>query len=266
MTDNGSRNPVTFVTPVAFTGIDPDAQSYFERAGVTNPEAMDQLNEFIIGSKQGGYWTSMEAWLLRASQNAGTGTTAYALKSDSNNGTLVNTPIWGSDGILFASTSSQKITTEFTPTGGEVTVLGTHKPTAGSSVLGVASQDNINGGRRWELNYLGNTDQGNWTVFNPGFGGPSISSAEGLFRSLIGRCGASVCAVHDFVNTEVTSAAGAVAGSSVALWIGARQNIPDDFFYNGTIAHVLYFSIVLSEAQKSHLHQLIQTTIGSGLN
>jgi hypothetical protein len=50
----------------------------------------------------------MVCWPLRSAQNAGTGSTAYSLGGlGTYNGTLVNGPTWGADGLSFAKTSSQ---------------------------------------------------------------------------------------------------------------------------------------------------------------
>ena len=78
---------------------DSDAQSFVTTSGATDVEAIDQ---FVKGVKNLGLWDSMVCWPLRSSQNAGTGTTAYSLGGlGTYNGTLVNGPTWGVDGIDF---------------------------------------------------------------------------------------------------------------------------------------------------------------------
>lgn len=90
---------------------DTDASAYFTTAGVTNTAGRQQISRFVTGIKDLGLWSSMVCWPLRSSQNAGTGTTAYSLGGfGTYNGTLVNSPSWGTDGITFTSGSSQKIT------------------------------------------------------------------------------------------------------------------------------------------------------------
>jgi hypothetical protein len=55
----------------------------------------------------------MVCWPLRSSQNAGTGSTAYSLGGlGTYNGTLVNGPTWGADGISFGG-NTQRI--EYSP-------------------------------------------------------------------------------------------------------------------------------------------------------
>jgi hypothetical protein len=92
--------------------VDPDAAAFAATSGATDVAA---LSAFVKGVKDLGLWNNMVCWPLRSSQNAGTGTTAYSLGGlGTFNGTLVNGPTWGTDGITFASTSSQRIDTTAT--------------------------------------------------------------------------------------------------------------------------------------------------------
>lgn len=79
---------------------DLDAREYFARATITDSLAKKQINEFVRGVKNMGLWGNMTCWPLRANQNAGTGTIAYSLGSDTKDGTLVNGPSWGA-GLVF---------------------------------------------------------------------------------------------------------------------------------------------------------------------
>jgi len=79
---------------------------------VTDPTAKAQISTFARGVKQLGLWEQMVCWPLRSAQNAGTGTTAYSLGGlGTYNGTLVNGPTWGADGISFLAASSTRILT-----------------------------------------------------------------------------------------------------------------------------------------------------------
>jgi hypothetical protein len=86
--------------------LDRDAREYIGRAGVSDAAARLQLNEFVRGVKALGLWNSMVCWPLRSTQNAGTGTTAYSLGGlGTFNGTLVNGPTWGADGVASDQTN-----------------------------------------------------------------------------------------------------------------------------------------------------------------
>ena len=78
---------------------DPDALAYVQESGATD---IDNINSFVVGVKALGLWDSMVCWPLRSAQNAGTGATAYSLGGfGTYNGTLVNGPTWGADGVFF---------------------------------------------------------------------------------------------------------------------------------------------------------------------
>jgi hypothetical protein len=93
--------------------LDRDAREYIQRAGVTDATARLQLNEFVRGVKSLGLWQSMVCWPLRSTQNAGTGTTAYSLGGlGTFDGSLIDGPAWGTDGVAGNGTSAH-ITTGF---------------------------------------------------------------------------------------------------------------------------------------------------------
>jgi len=77
--------------------LDVDAAAYIQRSGATDRAA---INAFVRGVKDLGLYDNMVCWPLRSTQNAGTGTTAYSLGGlGTYNGTLVNGPTWGVDGL-----------------------------------------------------------------------------------------------------------------------------------------------------------------------
>jgi hypothetical protein len=92
---------------------DEDAVAFAEASGATD---IANLSAFVTGVKDLGLWDSMVCWPLRSSQNAGTGTTAYSLGGlGTYNGTLVNGPTWGVDGVEFTDESTDHIATGYTP-------------------------------------------------------------------------------------------------------------------------------------------------------
>jgi hypothetical protein len=67
------------------------------------------IDDFVTGCKDLGVWNNMVCWPLRSTQNTGTNT-AFSLGGlGTYDGTLVNGPTWGVDGMLLSSTT--KITT-----------------------------------------------------------------------------------------------------------------------------------------------------------
>jgi hypothetical protein len=99
--------------PFIASSFDPDARAFVQTSGATDRAA---LNFFVKGIKRLGLWDDMVCWPLRSSQNAGTGSTAYSLGGlGTYNGTLINGPTWGEDGIAFSQDSSEHILTSLTP-------------------------------------------------------------------------------------------------------------------------------------------------------
>jgi len=86
--------------------LDPHVAVYVERSGATD---VANLDAFVKGVKELGLWENMVCWPLRSSQNSGTNT-AYSLGGlGTFNGTLVNGPTWGADGINMDSAGSEII-------------------------------------------------------------------------------------------------------------------------------------------------------------
>ncbi len=92
--------------------LDPHVAVYVERSGATD---VANLDAFVKGVKELGLWNSMVCWPLRRSQNSGTNT-AYSLGGlGTYNGTLVNSPTWGSTGLT-VSGHTQGVEITVTPT------------------------------------------------------------------------------------------------------------------------------------------------------
>jgi hypothetical protein len=84
-------------------------QEYFNKISSVSSETKDKKSvfQFVEGIHDLGLWDTMVCWPLRSSQNAGTGLTAYSLGGlGTFNGTLVNGPTWGADGVTSAGGAS----------------------------------------------------------------------------------------------------------------------------------------------------------------
>jgi hypothetical protein len=88
-----------FAFPFVTASFDPDARAFVNTSAATDRAA---INHFVKGIKRLGLWDDMVCWPLRSAQNAGTGSTAYSLGGlGVYDGTLVNGPTWGADGVNF---------------------------------------------------------------------------------------------------------------------------------------------------------------------
>lgn len=79
-----------------------ETQEYFNKISsvATDIKDKESIFKFVEGIFDLGLWDSMICWLLRSSQNAGVGNTVYSLGGlGTYNGTLVDGPTWGANGV-----------------------------------------------------------------------------------------------------------------------------------------------------------------------
>jgi hypothetical protein len=254
--------------------LDRDAREYIGRAGVSDAAARLQLNEFVRGIKSLGLYTSMVCWPLRSTQNAGTGTTAFSLGGlGTFNGTLVNGPTWGADGVVFTNASSQRLTfgsSQIILGNSDYSVFGAAKLTNVSAInLVVISMGNNRGSLVGvESNNGTRIRNATWSLSNtfPGaqlFGGPSTS----FFSSFVAAD--AVSAKHFGNKTLASTLTGdyRVNPSPASLpQIGAHNLQPgDNGFWNGDIAAGALWNVKLTDAQVASVYDLYKATLGTGL-
>ncbi|MEO6055087.1 MAG: hypothetical protein ABIP97_13850 [Chthoniobacterales bacterium] len=84
-------------------GLLAETQKYIATSGAQDARNIDAFIRTLMAE---GLWGSLvECWLMRSSQNAGTGSDAFGLKRVAD-GTLANGPSWASNGINFATDTS----------------------------------------------------------------------------------------------------------------------------------------------------------------
>jgi hypothetical protein len=159
-----------------------DVQGYLNVCNISDATPRQQIRDFAKGVNDLELWNSMVCWPLRSSQNAGTGTTAYSLGGlGTFNGTLVNGPAWGVDGIAFGGNTqyieySPQFSIDFTEGGYSVHAVWSGLGVAVSSLEGAfglfSSSDDVLdnvittgvfGGTTWlpqSRNYNGNRYHG----------------------------------------------------------------------------------------------------------
>jgi hypothetical protein len=91
-------------------GLQKETRNYLRRLYTFNRELISSdiadLDNFIKGTKQLGIWQNMVCWPLRSQHNLGSGSTVLSLGGLGNfNGTMVNSPSWGSNGLTFSATN-----------------------------------------------------------------------------------------------------------------------------------------------------------------
>jgi len=96
--------------------LDRDTKAYLKRMavdGIKTPPDIYSVNDFIVGLKDYSIWGDvLDGWIMRSTQNAGTGSRVYSLKDNRYNGTLENGGTWTGNGIYLRGDGlnpSQKI-------------------------------------------------------------------------------------------------------------------------------------------------------------
>jgi hypothetical protein len=250
-------------------GYDADATAFAAASGATDVAA---LSAFVKGVKELGLWSNMVCWPLRSSQNAGTGTTAYSLGGlGTFNGTLINGPSWGADGVSFVAADSEYISTSFVPTNIDLSFGACWSPNDDTKQHTAISVAGSSSGTLSEniLTYRGGTVAER--------GGSAV-------RSLNPRVAPMEFSTNRFVMASfpVSSAARfSVNGGTIAVGSGAsRPNAPLTTqnvrigrdhdsgvgnFLQGTVSVALALNATLEDSALISFYQLYKSTLGTGL-
>jgi hypothetical protein len=252
--------------------IDPDAQAYINASGATEIQG---INLFVKGIKNLGLWENMVCWPLRSAQNAGTGSTAYSLGGlGTYNGTLVNGPTWGTDGIAFVRTSTQHITTTLAlngtqnctffaansttddggGSGGIISLMGTRNAGAVTTTVCVAVADN--GGNFIESSFIINPPAVTARPANPYSSTHVFEPTQPILR--VGANGGAL--------TLSIPLSAPLGGTQPNLVIGHAGPVLSDRGFNGTMHFTSVFAnLAMSQSQSLALHSLLKQTLGQGL-
>jgi hypothetical protein len=261
--------PTLTLNSVRGPGVDPDAAAFAATSGATDVAA---LSAFVTGIKGLGLWNSMVCWPLRSTQNAGTGTTAFSLGGlGTFNGTLVNGPVWGTDGILFAAASNTHITTT-------LDVQNLRKFTA----MVAANQTSQVTGSDALMAAWGTSTSANYfilrktstTVFNlltrSAAATRQVNLGSGLIASSIwqmlggGTQGTdTVATINGTAGTNMAFLPDETGSSTVSIGL---LSPPSNSPFNGTTAWaMLYKDAEMTTAQQLSVYNLYKQTLGTGL-
>jgi hypothetical protein len=246
--------------PFIASSMDSDARAFCQVSGAQDRAA---INFFVKGIKNLGLYNDMVCWPLRSAQNAGTGSTAYSLGGlGTYNGTLVNGPTWGVDGIDFAAATSQTKTDAF------------GLPTFPMSSIVVGRRVSGSGGAQWE--YLSATSDRSLSKrpYQNNSAGISISGvgyimlvdtgAQTLTDNFEVVTGIVPSATNSeaefFINTtKPAQTAGATAWGAGASSSGSLQMTGDLVFRSSF--HATFTTAVNNAA----VYSLYKSTLGQGL-
>jgi hypothetical protein len=251
--------------------LDRDAREYIQRAGVTDAAGRAQINEFVRGVKALGLWANMVCWPLRSTQNSGgTSTTAFSLGGlGTFNGTLVNGPVWGVDGMTFGNSTTARIdvlnvgataatvswyavrTRPGTQTSNYNAIIGSG--TAGSRISFLSDKD---GSDRFILAHYG--------------GQSPAGTFESGWRGVLGvskwQSGSLTARLETNGFAQETAHPGFIATQNInRITLGYEpQSLSGNFSYAGTISFGAFFTTDLSN-QFATLTNIYKQTLGTGL-
>jgi hypothetical protein len=246
--------------PFILPAFDVDARAYILASGAT---ARAEINHFVKAMKRLGLWNTMVCWPLRSSQNAGAESTAYSLGGlGTFNGTFVNAPTWGVDGVVFNSNSSSRVQTSLMRSSTPLTLTM------------VANFSGKNGG--------GVDDWPNAFNFLTGGGGVSLGgnsqgTSFGVNRIYVSSefhipitIGSPFFQSATMTSTTIDNYLNGLTNQgsfSVTPW----TNGPLVFggqggqFFNGKISFGMFTDTLLSSSTKASLSSLYKQTLGQGL-
>ena len=229
------------------------------------------ISDFVKGIKSLGLWNSMVCWPLRSSQNAGSGTTARSLGGlGTFDGTLVNAPTWGANGVVFSSALGTRIDISnnaiFAPQNTTWGAMCVSSQTSGTraDVFGKTGSVEALADLSWGMRE-NNTTATLFITDGVTFGGFSVSSTGlNLFRS----------SVMSYDNALITGRVNGGTASTLSYTPNAQQNtsqvlrigagtLASATNFNGPVAFALFG--YFSASQQVALHSLYRQTLGLGL-
>ena len=261
---------------LGIAGYDADAAAYFDRAGVTDTAAKIQINAFVKGMKNLSLYNDMVCWPLRSSQNKGSGTTAYSLGGlGTYDGTLINGPTWGTDGVNFVTGSVTRIESSTVPFSNSLSVFNVSSHTAFGAPSGdhsatavinpsyqISGQDSfINGSSGARNLYF-------WIYRAGGVASELVVSItdDAVFLNSFHAYGVSASSsnnatIYDGTATTLTTSTPVIGSSQVVMGFSSIASRP----MTGKIPFHLVSSVGFSASQYSSLYTLYKTTLGTGL-
>ena len=255
---------------------DPDASAYFVAAGVTDATAKTQINEFVRGIKDLGLWSSMVSWPLRSAQNAGTGTTAYSLGGlTTANGTLVNDPTWGADGVIFDGTNDYIITgVDISDYPSGVSILSAFNAPTDTQDFSMFFGDEGDGGAGRHFGMIRRNGAANQVSISTNFSILLCQSIQNITFGQFNQVHARIVAPSNFISVNSTAEATATGAGTFTvtpitedrIGFGARLKATTPaFFAKMTASFGALFSSGTSSSQMQSVKDLYKNTLGTGL-
>lgn len=242
--------------------IHPVARDYFARINSAGGDVYDKkrVNDFIKILNDTVNWNDVKCYLLRSTQNIGSGTVVYTVGGWSNsNNNLINSPTWTTRGIDLNGTNQYGVDVGDIWNGGTALTL-----------LVDINQDNL-GGLRPIVGFWDQTGNQRGFLLATSLGAyVNYQSANGASTSQITFGSATIgqnttvgivfngSYTFTFINGTPTSASGTTSASifntSAPTTIGSFDPTSPTSFFDGVISCVLFIKSAISASQLSILN------------
>lgn len=248
---------------------DPDAAAFIASSGATDAW---NIQKFVQGVKDLGLWDDMACWPLRSAQNAGNGNTVYSLGGlGTFNGTRVNEPTWGADGIDFVAASITHITTpldvqnlrKFTAM---VAANQTSQVGAADSMMSAwnaSTSQNYFILRKTATNVFNALTRSASATRQTSIAGGVVTTGAWLMHGWGTQGAAMVPTINATAGTSVAFLPDETGSSTVSIGILAP---PNNAPFNGKIAWAFFYKDnEMTTAQQLSVYNLYKQTLGTGL-
>lgn len=281
-----------------FYQLDNDTKKYIKRLnynGIKTPSDITSVDQFIRGLKDLKVWSDvLDGWVMRSTQNAGSGSKVYSLKDNKYNGTLENGGTWTANGIYLRGDGlnpSQKIRlftyNDFPNDTNQhgISVCGIVQPmnwSSASCTLSLLANDvfyirsrfeitnEIGGGATCQMEMQGV----NYTPTNP-IGNNYYYRNYSSYNLNIGKFNyvgyiPFGTESNQFVFNSARAAQagsnpsynyGSAIGKNLSLYIGPSNS----YYANGMFPFVMYFNNQVGSLKMLSIYYLAKDTIGKGL-
>ena len=279
--------------------LDRDTKAYLKRMavdGIKTPADIYSVNDFIVGLKDYSIWGDvLDGWVMRSTQNAGTGSRVYSLKDNRYNGTLENGGVWTANGIYLRGDGlnpSQKIRlftyNDFPNDTNQygISVCGIVQPmnwSSASCTLSLLANDTfyietrfeitneVGGGSTCQMemhgiNYTPTTPIGNNYYFRH-YASYNLNVGRFNYVGYIPFGTESNQFVFNSARSAQAGAAqsynyGSTISKNLSLYIGPRNN----YRANGMFPFIMYFNNQVDSQKMLLIYSLAKNTIAKGLN
>jgi hypothetical protein len=248
--------------------LDRDTKAYIKRMavdGIKTPAVIYSVNDFVVGLIDLNLWGNIICWPSRANQNAGIGTTVYSLGKLICNGTMVNSPTWQANGIVFTNTNQEVTRSGFDTPASPMSFgsVASKSPTSAvmrTIMLGTYPQRYSNGDYQNSRGFdVRNNLNSNFLTWTPSLSNSFIFKLVSMESNLIANGYANGQSISPS-STGATVGWDDTTGVSTKLFAVGNANDATIIY-----AFVYIFTRNISASEQLNFYNLYKVTAGKGL-